>query len=69
MDARLNRPAQTLIINGFWLESWFNPGETFAAAFAKGLVRFADFLGAKHLDSSGIDARILRNEIDRNFPI
>ena len=69
MDARLDRPAQALIINGFWLESWFNPGDTFATAFAKGLVRFAVFLGAKHLDSSGINARILRSVADKAFPI
>lgn len=68
MDARHDRPNQALIINGFWLESWFEPGELFAAALTRGLARFMSFLGVKQVDTSGFDSKFLRNYLDRNLP-
>ena len=69
MDARLDRPTQTLVINGLWLESWFKPEKPFAIAFARGLVRFARFLDAKRLDVAAIKLAVLRKTIAKEFPI
>jgi uncharacterized protein YcaQ len=50
LDPRLDRAMQTLILQGFWLEEHAPAGEAaFAAALARGLVRFADFLGARRI--------------------
>ncbi|MDX1414404.1 MAG: crosslink repair DNA glycosylase YcaQ family protein [Candidatus Promineifilaceae bacterium] len=55
MDARHDRPNETLVINGLWLEDWFEPDNTFAEALNKGLIRFAAFLGAEHTDGSNLE--------------
>ena len=52
MDARLDRPNAALVINGLWLEPWFEPDERFSRALAAGLARFLDFLGAASVDDS-----------------
>ena len=67
MDARLDRPNKTLVINGFWLETWFKPDEDFAAALALGLARFTTFLGAEYLDSAMLKPEFLRRQVDRNY--
>jgi uncharacterized protein YcaQ len=67
MDARLDRPNQTLIINGFWLESWFEPNEDFAAAFASSLARFTNFLNANRLNSTILKPNFLRQKVDKEF--
>jgi uncharacterized protein YcaQ len=64
IDARLDRPNQTLIINGFWLEPWFKPDEAFAKALAKGLARFLTFLEAEHVASAALKPKSLRQLID-----
>ena len=46
MDAKLDREAQVLLINGIWLEAWFDNDKKFAQALENGLARFASFLGA-----------------------
>lgn len=67
MDARLDRPNQTLIINGFWIEGWFNADQTFIGALAKGLTRFMTFLDARRLDTSKLQPQILRQAIDNQI--
>ena len=67
IDARLDRPNQTLIINGLWFESWFKPDITFAIALAKGLARFTTFLEAKQLDSTAVEPKSLRQVIDKEI--
>ena len=53
MDAKLDRPNQTLIVNGVWLEEGFEADAAYQAAFERGLARFARFLGAEQLNSTG----------------
>jgi len=60
MDVKLDRSNQTLLINGFWLEAWFEPTTAFANSLARGLARFAAFLGAKHLDTDRLDGNFQR---------
>ncbi len=47
MDARLDRPNHTLVINGLWLEEGFGADAAYQAAFERGLECFARFLGAE----------------------
>jgi uncharacterized protein YcaQ len=47
IDAKLERPTETLLINGIWLEEWFEPDNAFALALANGLQRVAEFLEVK----------------------
>jgi uncharacterized protein YcaQ len=67
MDAKLDRPNQTLIINGFWLETWFKPNDNFAIALASGLARFTKFLGAERLNTTMLKPNFLRQRVDRIF--
>ena len=60
MDARLDRQSQTLFVNGFWLEAWFEPDDAFAVALARGLHSLAHFLGAERLDITPLDPDFLR---------
>ncbi|MDK2982341.1 MAG: uncharacterized protein PWQ55_2688 [Chloroflexota bacterium] len=50
MDARLDRPNQTLIVNGLWLEQGFEADAAYQAAFERGLSHFARFLGAEQIE-------------------
>ncbi len=52
------------MLNGFWLEE-HAPVETpgFAAALARGLVRFAEFLGAGRLNCTVLEPLILREQV------
>jgi hypothetical protein len=50
MDAKLDRPNRTLIVNGLWLEEGFEPDGEYQAAFERGLAHFARFLGAEKVD-------------------
>jgi len=47
LDARLDRPNRTLIVNGLWLEQGFQADAAYRAAFERGLARFSKFLGAE----------------------
>ena len=67
MDSRLDRPNQTLVINGLWLEDWFEADEAFAVALARGFVRFIRFLDAKQLDTSMLQPKRLRQIVDREI--
>jgi hypothetical protein len=52
------------LINGFWLEEWFDPDDTFASAFARGWLTFAGFLGVKDWDITALNPSFLRARID-----
>ncbi len=64
LDPKLDRATATLVINGFWLED-HAPKEdlVFAAALARGLLRFAQFLGAQRLNSAALHPLPLRTQV------
>jgi uncharacterized protein len=64
MDAKLDRASQTLLVNGFWLEDWFEADLDFAAAFAASLLNFARFLGVRRLDTAALNPALLRAQAD-----
>ena len=51
MDARLDRPNRTLVVNGVWLEQDFQADAAYRSAFEHGLAHFTRFLGAKRVDT------------------
>jgi uncharacterized protein YcaQ len=54
-DSKLDRPTNTLIILGFWLEDEaLGQDQAFAAALARGFTRFLTFLGTNNLDAKAI---------------
>lgn len=64
LDPKLDRATATLAINGFWLEE-HAPVEDpmFAAALARGLIRFAEFLEARRVDISVMEPVALREQV------
>jgi hypothetical protein len=55
LDPRLDRATHTLRINGFWREPAVIADEVaFSAALARGLARFAQFLGAQRIDLAAL---------------
>jgi uncharacterized protein len=68
LDPKLNRTTRTLEINGFWQEDDAPVQEPeFAAALAKGLIRFARFLDVGQIDLSVIRPVRLRKEVLKIF--
>lgn len=64
-DSKLDRATRTLVILGFWGEDEaIGRNEAFAEAFAKGLARFAAFLGADRLDVQAINEPLLRRSAE-----
>jgi len=63
MDARHDRQQRILVINGLWLEGWFEPDDAFANALTRGLSRFVTYLGAERVHSSGIGSDFLRERV------
>jgi uncharacterized protein YcaQ len=64
LDPKLDRTTMTLEIKGFWHEDDAPlKDEEFANAFAKGLVRFAKFLGAKKVITNTIYPAGLRKQV------
>lgn len=64
LNPRLDRAAGTLIINGFWPEdagAIDNPA--FAAALARGLFRFAQFVAARRIDIAAVNPASLRESV------
>jgi uncharacterized protein YcaQ len=61
-DARFERATRTLHVLGLWFE---DPGlvddPALAAAFERGMARFAGYLGAERIDTSGLADRSLRS--------
>jgi uncharacterized protein YcaQ len=65
LDLKLDRSTMTLEIKGFWKEDDAPVKDAdFADAFAKGLLRFAQFLGAKKVITKPIQPARLHNHID-----
>lgn len=60
IDPKLDRATNTLRILGFWLEEDAPRDGPFADALANGLKRFADMIGAKKIDLSGVKPVKLR---------
>lgn len=66
IDPRLHRATRTLHIEGFWLDDLsLAASADFALALARGLARFARFLGAAHIITETIQPTILRQEVVR----
>jgi uncharacterized protein YcaQ len=64
LDPRLDRTTMTLEIKGFWHEADAPVKDLeFANALAKGLLRFAKFVGARKLDIKAIKTTGLKNAI------
>jgi uncharacterized protein YcaQ len=64
LDPKLDRAANTLIVNGFWLEEdapAANPA--FAAALTRGLLRFAGFLNAQRVNIAALEPTPLREQV------
>jgi uncharacterized protein YcaQ len=63
-DSKLDRPSNTFIILGLWLEDEaLGRDEAFAAALAAGMWRFVAFLGADRLDATAIGEPLLRGNL------
>ncbi len=63
-DSKLDRPSNTFVILGLWLEDEaLGRDEAFAAALAAGIKRFVAFLGADKLDASAIGEPLLRGSV------
>jgi uncharacterized protein YcaQ len=63
-DSKLDRPSNTFIILGFWLEEEsLGRDEAFAAALAAGFGRFVRFLGASKMDATRIGEPLLRERV------
>jgi uncharacterized protein YcaQ len=66
LDPKLHRETMTLEIKGFWHEEDAPVKDTeFANALAKGLNRFANFVGAHRLDMSSIRPAGLKSAVNR----
>ncbi len=66
LDPKLDRKTMTLEILGFWHEDDAPIKDAaFADALAKGLIRFARFLGAKKVTTSSIHSTGLRKHVDK----
>ncbi|GIK54351.1 MAG: winged helix-turn-helix domain-containing protein [Chloroflexi bacterium] len=63
-DSKLDRPTNTFIILGFWLEEeTLGQDEVFAEALAAGFARFVKFLGASKLDAEAISEPLLHQRV------
>jgi len=64
LDPKLDRTTATLVLNGFWLEE-HAPLESpaFAAALARGFVRFAEFLDARHVNIDALEPVTIRAQV------
>jgi uncharacterized protein YcaQ len=60
-DSKLDRPTNTFVILGLWMEDeTLGRDEAFAEALGRGFGRFVRFLGASKLDSEAIEEPLLR---------
>jgi uncharacterized protein YcaQ len=60
-DSKLDRPTNTFVILGLWLEDEaLGRDEAFAEALGRGFTRFVAFLGANKLDARAIREPLLR---------
>ncbi len=65
LDPKLDRTTKTLEIKGFWHEDDAPVKDVdFANALAKGLIRFANFVGAKKITTNAIRPAALRKQVE-----
>ena len=65
LDPKLDRTTMTLEVKGFWHEDAAPVKDAdFANALAKGLIRFAEFVGAKKIRTSVIQPAGLRKQVE-----
>lgn len=63
-DSKLDRSSRTLVLLGLWLEDeGLARDAVFGEAFARGMARFARFLGANGVDASAVGQAALRNRL------
>jgi len=63
-DSKLDRTTNTFVILGWWLENKvLGKDRAFAEALARGLARFATFLGASKMDAKAISEPLLRGRV------
>ncbi|MEX1168997.1 MAG: crosslink repair DNA glycosylase YcaQ family protein [Chloroflexota bacterium] len=63
-DSKLDRPTDTLVINGLWLEDdRLARDAAFATALGLGMRRFRRFLEAKRVDPGGVSYPVLRRRL------
>jgi uncharacterized protein YcaQ len=67
MDAKLDRVQSELIVNGFWFEEWFEPGQAFYDALARGLARLDRFLNVVRVNLRAVEPDSLRNRIGKSI--
>jgi uncharacterized protein len=68
-DSKLDRPSNTFIILGFWLEdAALATNDGFAGALARAFARFTRFLGAAQLDATAIEEPLLRKAVAAAAP-
>jgi uncharacterized protein YcaQ len=65
LDPKLDRKTNTLHILGFWLEDDAPKDADFASALGKGLLRFAEMIGAVKIELNGIKPVKLRTELKK----
>ena len=65
LDPKFDRTTNTLHILGFWLEEDAPNDGLFVDALANGLKRFADMIGARKIDLSGIRPAKLREHLKK----
>lgn len=63
-DSKLDRTTNTFVILGFWLEDEsLGKDDAFAGALARGIARFATFLGTDKVDAKAIGKPLLRHRV------
>jgi uncharacterized protein YcaQ len=63
-DSKLDRPSNTFVILGLWLEDGaLGKDEAFAEALGRGFARFVTFLGASKVDAEAIHEPLLRQRV------
>lgn len=67
LDPKFDRTTNTLHILGFWLEEDAPKDGVFADALANGLMRFANMIGAKKIDLSGVRLSGLRMHLKKQI--
>lgn len=66
IDPKLDRERNVLCINGFWLEDEATGADpAFVSALARGMWRFAGFLGAESVEADEVDHAVIRRELER----
>ncbi|HTP01257.1 MAG TPA: crosslink repair DNA glycosylase YcaQ family protein, partial [Anaerolineales bacterium] len=66
LDPKLERASMALQIKGYWQEQpALDRDPAYVHALANGLVRFAEFLGARRVDLSGVGISRLKRQLKR----